>query len=90
MCIRDRKKIALIGFDENDVTLQAIKDGDCIGTVVQNPFEYGYQSVRVLTQLIEGNKNVIPDSKYIDIPPRKITSENVDEFWDDLRAQKGQ
>lgn len=83
------KKIALIGFDENDVTLQAIKDGECIGTVVQNPFEYGYQSVRVLTQLIEGNKDVIPESKYIDIPPRKITSENVDEFWDNLRAQKG-
>jgi ribose transport system substrate-binding protein len=31
------KQIALIGFDENDITLQAIKDGECIGTVVQNP-----------------------------------------------------
>jgi len=84
------KKIALIGFDENDITLQAIKDGECIGTVVQNPFEYGYQSVRVLKQLLDGNNDVIPESKYIDIPPRKITIDNVDEFWDDLRAQKGQ
>lgn len=83
-------KIAMIGFDENDVTLQAVKDGDCIGTVVQNPFEYGYQSVEVLTRLLRGDEAAIPDSKYIDIAPRKITADNVDEFWDDLRAKKGQ
>lgn len=83
-------KIAIIGFDENDVTLQAIKDGECIGTVVQNPFEYGYQSVMILAQLLRGAENALPDSKYVDIPPRKISAENVDEFWDDLRAKKGQ
>ncbi len=83
-------KIAMIGFDENDVTLQAVKDGDCIGTVVQNPFEYGYHSVRILTQLLRGDENAIPESKYIDIAPRKITADNVDDFWDDLRAKKGQ
>lgn len=83
-------KIAIIGFDENDVTLQAIKDGYCTGTVVQNPYEYGYQSVRVLKALLDGDDSVIPESKYIDIPPRTITKENVDEYWDDLRAKKGQ
>lgn len=83
-------KIAMIGFDENDVTLQAVKDGDCIGTVVQNPFEYGYQSVEILTRLLRGDQSAIPESRYIDIAPRKITADNVDEFWDDLRAKKGQ
>lgn len=83
-------KIAMIGFDENDVTLQAVKDGDCIGTVVQNPFEYGYQSVEILTRLLRGDESAIPESRYIDIAPRKITADNVDEFWDDLRAKKGQ
>ena len=83
-------EIALVGFDENDVTLQAIKDGDCIGTVVQNPYMYGYESVRVLNDLLDGKNDVIPESKYIDIPPRSITQENVDEFWEDLRAKKGQ
>lgn len=82
-------EIELIGFDENDVTLQAIKDGECVGTVVQNPYEYGYQSVRVLTEILAGNDDVIPESKSIDIAPRTITAENVDEFWQDLRAKKG-
>lgn len=83
-------QIALIGFDENDITLQAIKDGECVGTVVQNPYMYGYESVRVLSELLKGNQEVIPESKYIDIPPRSITKDNVDEYWEDLRAKKGQ
>jgi len=83
-------KVKLIGFDENDITLQAIKDGTCTGTIVQNPYAYGYESVRVLTQLLNGDQGVIPESKYFDIPPRAITKENVDEFWADLKAKKGQ
>ncbi len=84
------KQIALAGFDENDVTLQAIKDGECAGTVVQNPYEYGYQSVRVLKEYLGGNKSVIPESKYIDIAPRSITAENVESFHEELKRLKGQ
>lgn len=83
-------QVKLIGFDENDVTLQAIKDGLCEGTVVQNPYEYGYQSVKVLRSLMLGEADVVPESRYIDIPPRTITKENVDAFWADLRTKKGQ
>jgi ribose transport system substrate-binding protein len=82
-------RIQLIGFDENDTTLQAIKDGTCVGTVVQDPYRYGYESVRVLKALLQGDDSVIPESKYLDIAPRKITKANVDEFWADLRAKKG-
>ena len=82
--------VKLIGFDENDITLQAIKDGTCAGTIVQSPYEYGYQSVRVLNELLKGEQDAIPESKYLDIPPRGVTEENVDEFWADLKAKKGQ
>ncbi len=82
-------QVKLIGFDENDVTLQAVKDGTCAGTVVQNPYMYGYESVRALKALLAGDKSVIPESKFIDIPPRSITKENVDEYWADLKAKKG-
>ncbi len=83
-------KVVLVGFDENDVTLKAIKDGECVGTVVQNPYEYGYQSVKVLKELLDGNKSIIPESKYIDIAPRAITAENVDAYSEELRRLKGQ
>ncbi|REJ64582.1 MAG: sugar ABC transporter substrate-binding protein [Planctomycetota bacterium] len=81
--------IKLIGFDENSETLQGIKDGYVTGTVVQNPYQYGYRSVEVLSKLIEGDDSVIPESKYIDVPPRKITKENVDEYWTKLNMQLG-
>jgi ribose transport system substrate-binding protein len=83
-------QVKLIGFDENDVTLQAIKDGNCEGTVVQNPYEYGYQSVRVLRGLKMSEPDIVLESRYLDIPPRTITKENVDAFWADLRTKKGQ
>ena len=82
-------QIKVAAFDEQDGTLQAIRDGNCHGTVVQNPYMYGHESVRVLQALHRGKKDVIPASKFQDIPARKITRENVDEFWADLRAKTG-
>jgi len=79
-------QIAIIGFDENNKTLQGIKDGHVIGTIVQDPYQYGYQSVKILTALVEGNSDMIPKGKYVDIPPRKVTKGNVDEFWDEKKS----
>ncbi|MDZ4848373.1 MAG: sugar-binding protein [Pirellulaceae bacterium] len=83
-----RGQIKLIGFDENDVTLQAIKDGHCQGTIVQNPYLYGYESVKTLKNILQKVEGAIPESKYIDIAPRAVTRENVDEYWADLKAKK--
>ena len=78
-------KIHAIGFDEQDGTLQAIKDGTCHGTVVQNPYMYGFESVRVLAALARGDQSVVPANKYLDIPPRQIRKDNVEEFWAKLK-----
>jgi ribose transport system substrate-binding protein len=83
-------EIKVIAFDEEDDTLQGIKDGFITGTIVQNPYRYGYESVRVLTSLARGDESVIPDSKFIDIPARKINIENVDAFWTELKQLRGQ
>jgi ribose transport system substrate-binding protein len=92
-------KIKVAGFDEDDLTLQGIKNGHVIGTVVQNPYEYGYQSVRVLSEILKGNKSIIPSSKYIDIPARAVTidgrevdgtkTEILEDFWADLKQKTG-
>ena len=82
-------KIKIVGFDEDDATLQGIKDGNVVGTVVQNPYEYGYQSVKILSEILKGNQGVIPEGKFIDISARSVTSDNVDEFWADLKAKTG-
>ena len=83
-------KVQVIGFDENKATLQAIRDGQCIGTVVQNPYEYGYQSVSILTKILREGKSAVPKETSVFIPARSITKDNVDNYEDDLNAKIGE
>ena len=82
-------KVKVVAFDEDDATLDGIKKGTVHGTVVQNPYQYGYKSVEVLNEIVKGNSSVVPASKFIDIPARQIRKNNVDEFWTDLKAKVG-
>lgn len=79
-------QITIVAFDEDDDTLQAIERGEIVGTIVQNPYQYGYESVRVLAALARGDRSVLPDSQFIDIPAREITVENVVAFGAELKA----
>lgn len=86
-------KVQVIGFDEDEETLQAIVDGTVYGTVVQNPFEYGRQSVRVLAGLARGQSLTdlgIPESGFLDIEARQIRQDNVAEFWAELKKNLGE
>ncbi|WP_339745137.1 substrate-binding domain-containing protein [uncultured Rubinisphaera sp.] len=47
-------QIKIVGFDEEGGTLQGIIDGEIFGTVVQNPYMYGYDSIRILAGLARG------------------------------------
>lgn len=82
-------EVKVIGFDEDEVTLQAIKDGAVYGTVVQDPYEYGKRSIEVLYALSKGDTSVIPESKFIDIPARQIRKATVEDFWSDLNTKLG-
>lgn len=82
-------KVKIMAFDENFATLQGIKDGTVVATIVQNPYQYGYQSIHVLNELHKGNQSVIPASGFIDIPLRIITKTNVDEFWAECKKLLG-
>ncbi len=78
-------RIQVIGFDEDDGTLQGIKDGAVYGTVVQDPYRYGFESVRIMAGLARGDQSVLPPGGVLHIPARQITAANVDSFWTALR-----
>jgi len=82
-------QVKIICFDEEEETLQAVKDGYIAGTIVQQPFEFGYQSVKVLVALAKGDKSVVPSSKQLFVPVKTISQENVDEFWASLKQMTG-
>ncbi|MEQ9408835.1 MAG: sugar-binding protein [Fuerstiella sp.] len=77
--------IKIVAFDEEDATLQGIVDGEIHGTVVQNPYKYGFESVRVLAALARGDESVIPEGGFLDIPARQIRKDNVKEFRAELQ-----
>jgi ribose transport system substrate-binding protein len=82
-------KVKVIAFDEADETLDGIQKGTVHGTVVQNPYQYGYESIKVLKALASGDTSVIPADKFLDIPARQIRKDNVDAFWADLKVKMG-
>ena len=41
----------IIAFDEEDETLAGVKAGAIVGTVVQQPFEFGYQAITRLAKV---------------------------------------
>ncbi len=87
------KRIKVVAFDEADETLQGIQDGTVFGTVVQNPFEYGRQSVRVLAGLTRGQSLAdldIPPDGFLNIEARQIRADNVDAFWAELKKNLGE
>lgn len=81
--------IKLFAFDEANEVLQGIQDGNVVGTVVQNPYQYGYQSIKLLREILAGTPDAVPQSKFIDIPARVIDPSNVSAFWADLKGKLG-
>src|SRR5690242_13386416 len=41
-------QIKIIAFDEDDETLSGVKSGAIVGTIVQQPYEFGYQAITLL------------------------------------------
>ena len=50
-------KVKIVGFDEHPETLRAIAAGEIEGTVVQDPFNYGYKSVEILAAVARGDNS---------------------------------
>lgn len=77
-------KVKIVCFDEEDETLSGVKSGAISATVVQNPFEFGYQSIKNMNAYLGGDKAVVPASKQIFVPTRVINTANVDKFREEL------
>jgi ribose transport system substrate-binding protein len=88
-------RVKIVGFDENEETLEGIKKGEIYGTVVQNPFEFGYRAVKILAAFVRSDHDILvveraDDQGRIYVPHRRITKENVDKFHAELKKLKGE
>lgn len=82
-------QVQIVCFDEEDETLAGIKQGTIFATVVQQPYEFGYQAIRLMARILEGDRSFIPDDGRIFIPTLVVDRENVDEFIERIRQLRG-
>jgi len=82
-------QIKVIGFDEDPITLGGVKEGSIVGTVVQQPFEWGYQGMKLMAKVIEGDKSGVPADGIIIVPGKVIDQSNVDGFMGDMKKMMG-
>lgn len=82
-------KVKIIAFDEEDETLAGIKDGALYATVVQQPYEFGYQSIKLMAQVIGGDKSAVPASKQIFVPTLAIKKDGIGDFIVKINKLRG-
>ena len=82
-------QITVVAFDEDPVTLGAVREGSFAATVVQQPFEWGYQGMKLMAAYLEGDTSGVPENGIIIVPTKVVNAGNVDEFEADLKAKIG-
>jgi ribose transport system substrate-binding protein len=63
-------KPAIVAFDENFQTLEGIQSDEIVGTVVQNPYMFGYESIKILASLARGDESVLKKRTDLDAENR--------------------
>lgn len=90
--LRDAGKlgsITVVGFDDDPITLGGVKEGTIAATVVQQPFEWAYQGMKLMAAYLKGDKSGIPAGNLIIIPTKIIGKDDVDAYAANLKAMAG-
>jgi ribose transport system substrate-binding protein len=80
-------QVKIVAFDEDAATLRGIGAGHVVGTVVQDPYRYGYESVRILAAVAKGDRSVVPATGFLDVPARRVDAATVRDFEMDLKRK---
>jgi ribose transport system substrate-binding protein len=82
-------EVTVVAFDEDPITLGGVREGTIAGTVVQQPYEWGYQGMKLMAAYLEGDMSMIPENKLVIVPTAIIDKDNVDAFEAELKARIG-
>lgn len=79
-------KVQIVCFDEEEDTLAGVKDGGIFATIVQQPYEFGYQSIKWLAKLSQEGNSAAPEGGLNIVPTRVINKDNVAGFKTEMDA----
>jgi len=81
-------QVKIVCFDEEEETLSGVASGAIFGTVVQQPYEFGRQSILRMAKYLGGDKTALAGGQQI-VPTLSIKKDNVTEFSARLKKQLG-
>ena len=82
-------KVRIVAFDEADETLAGVRDGAIHATVVQQPYEFGYQAIIRMAQAVRGDRSFIPETRQIIVPTLVVNRSNVEDFTRRINELRG-
>jgi len=82
-------QVKIIAFDEEDETLAGVKQGAIFATVVQQPYEFGYQAIKLMHQYLKGDKSAAPANKQVFVPTLIIKQDSVGAFTQKINQLRG-
>ena len=56
---------------------------------MQQPFEWGYQGMKLMAKILEGDKSGIPANTLVIVPTKIVDKSNVDDYAKQLAAMQG-
>lgn len=82
-------QVKIVCFDEEEETLSGVASGAIYGTVVQQPYEFGKQSIIRMSKYLRGDKSAFPAEGKSIIPTLSIKKDNVAVFQAKLSGLLG-
>ena len=73
------RDVKIVGSDESVQTCRAVRQGKEFASVAQQPYEFGYQSIKMLARIHRGEHPDLPSDKTIHVGTYIITRDNCDE-----------
>ena len=76
-------QIKVVAFDEEAETLAGVRSGEIYAAVVQDPYRYGYEAVRLITIICRGEEGLRPlagSKSTYNISAQAIRKDNLDAF----------
>lgn len=80
-------QVAVIGFDALAETLDLVENGSVYAVIAQDQYGYGFHSVRMAAEAVEGYDNA-PLSGKLALPPMRVTLTSLDRIREDLGLKK--
>lgn len=75
-------EIKIVAFDDHPATIAGIEEGDIYGTILQAPYDYGFESVRLLLDYRRRASNELPvaGGGSVTLACEKLTKDNLAEY----------